>query len=154
MLMRIAAVLSLMAVSVGASADVYKWIDSQGRVYYSDRPESIDSAERLAIASRRTNAAAVTQRNEAAREQRQSAETQAAQQRREQAAQQAVRKDVSKTRDEQCKQAQEQYRIAIESQKLYRIGKDGERYYLTSAEIDEARLNARRAMDEVCGSSD
>jgi hypothetical protein len=153
MLMRIAAVLGLMAVSIAASADVYKWVDSQGRVYYSDRPDNVDSAERLAVVSRRTNPEQVTQRNEADRTQRQATETQSAQQKRDQAAAQAVNKDVSKTRDEQCKQAKEQYRVAIESQKLYRIGKDGERYYLTSAEIDEARLNARRAMDQVCGST-
>jgi hypothetical protein len=62
-----------------------------------------------------------------------------------------VNKDVSKTRDEQ--QAGQNSIAAIESQKLYRVGKDGERYYLTSAEIDEARLNTRRAMDQVCGST-
>jgi hypothetical protein len=149
--MRIAVVLGLMAVSVAASADVYKWVDSQGRVYYSDRPEDIESAERLAVASRRTNPEQVAQRSEAAREQRQQSDAQAAERQRDQASAQAVRQDVSKTRDQQCKEAKEQYRVAIESQKLYRIGKDGERYYLTSAEIDEARLNARRAMDQVCG---
>jgi len=150
--MRIVAVLGLMAVSVAAPADVYKWVDSQGRVYYSDRPD-VDNAERLAVATRRTNPEQVAQRNEAAREQRQVTDAQSAQQRRDQTSTQAVRNDVSKTRSEQCKAAKEQYRVAIESQKLYRVGKDGERQYLTSTEIDEARLNTRRAMDQVCGTT-
>ena len=79
------------------------------------------------------------------------ANAQATEQQREQATSQAVQKDLSKTRETQCKDAKEQYRVTIESQKLYRVGKDGERQYLTSAEIDEARMNARKAMDEVCG---
>ena len=152
MLIRIAAVLGLMVVSFAASADVYKWVDSQGRVYYSDRPD-VDNAERLAVASRRTDPSVVAQRNVAAREQRQQTDMQTTQQRRDQASARAVSNDVAKTRDEQCKQAKEQYRVAIESQKLYRVGKDGERYYLTSPEIDEARMNTRRAMDQVCAPS-
>lgn len=152
MLMRIAAVLGLMVVSLAASADVYKWVDAQGRTHYSDRPESYD-AERLAVASRRTNPSVVAERNATANEQRQLTDAQSAQQRQERATTKAVRDDVAKTRSQQCKEAEEQYRVAIESQKLYRVGKDGEREYLTSAEIDEARLNARRARDQVCGSS-
>jgi len=152
MLVRIAAVLGLMVVSLAASADVYKWVDAQGRTHYSDRPDSYN-AERLAVASRRTNPSVVAERNATANEQRQLTDAQASQQRQEQATTKAVRDDVQKTRDQQCKEAEEQYRVAIESQKLYRIGKDGEREYLTSAEIDSARLNARRARDQVCGSS-
>ena len=150
MVMRVAAVLCLMAVSLGASADVYKWVDTQGRVHYSDRPDA-QNAERVAVASRRSNPEMIAERTGAENAQRQQANAQAAAQGREQATTQAVQKDLAKTRETQCKDAKEQYRVAIESQKLYRVGKDGERQYLTSAEIDEARMNARRAMDEVCG---
>lgn len=152
MVMRIAALLGLMAVSLGASADVYKWVDTQGRVHYSDRPD-VEGAERVAVASRRSNPETIVERTDAENAQRQQAATQTADQQREQATTQAVEKDLAKTRETQCKDAKEQYRVAIESQKLYRIGKDGERQYLTSAEIDEARMNARRAMDELCGPS-
>jgi hypothetical protein len=152
MVMRIAALLGLMAVSLGASADVYKWVDTQGRVHYSDRPD-VEGAERVAVASRRSNPETITERTDAENAQRQQAATQTADQQREQATTQAVEKDLAKTRETQCKDAKEQYRVAIESQKLYRVGKDGERQYLTSAEIDEARMNARRAMDELCGPS-
>jgi hypothetical protein len=152
MVMRIAALLGLMAVSLGASADVYKWVDTQGRVHYSDRPD-VEGAERVAVASRRSNPETIVERTDAENAQRQQAATQTADQQREQATTQAVEKYLAKTRETQCKDAKEQYRVAIESQKLYRIGKDGERQYLTSAEIDEARMNARRAMDELCGPS-
>jgi hypothetical protein len=151
MVTRIAALMALMAVSLGASADVYKWVDSQGRLHYSDMP--VEGAERVAVISRRSDPSAIAQRSGAENTQRSQADQQANQQRREQSTQQAVNKDLEKTRETQCKDAKEQYRVAIESQKLYRVGKDGERQYLTSAEIDTARLNARRAMDEACGPS-
>jgi hypothetical protein len=105
------------------------------------------------VISRRTDREAIAQRTGAESAQRAQADRQAAQQRSEQTTSQSVKKDVAKTRETQCKDAKEQYRVAIESQKLYRVGKDGERQYLTSAEIDEARMNARRARDEVCGPS-
>ena len=73
------------------------------------------------------------------------------QQRADQSAAKAVQNDVTKSREDQCKDAKERYRVAVESQKLYRVGKDGERQYLTSQEIDEARLNSRKDMDTVCG---
>ena len=152
MVMRIAALLGLMAVSLGASADVYRWVDPQGRVHYSDRPD-VEGAERVAVASRRSDPEAIAQRSGAENAQRAQADQQATQQQREQTTSQAVKKDVTKSRETQCKDAKEQYRVAIESQKLYRVGKDGERQYLTSAEIDEARMNARRTMDEICGPS-
>jgi hypothetical protein len=152
MVMRVAAVLGLMALSLGASADVYKWVDPQGRVHYSDRPDA-DTAERVAVASRRSNPQAIAERTSAESARQQQANAQATEQQREQTTSQAVQKDLAKTRESQCKDAKEQYRVAIESQKLYRVGKDGERQYLTSAEIDEARMNARKAMDEICGPS-
>ena len=149
MVTRIAALLALMAVSLGASADVYKWVDAQGRLHYSDMP--VEGAERVAVASRRSDPSAISQRTGAESATRAQADQQANQQRREQTTQQAVDKDLEKTRETQCKDAKEQYRVAIESQKLYRVGKDGERQYLTSAEIDTARMNARRTMDDACG---
>ena len=152
MVMRVAALMGLMAVSLGASADVYKWVDTQGRVHYSDRPD-VEGAERVAVVSHRSNAATISERTEAESTQRQQAAAQEAEQQREQASTKAVQQDLAKTRESQCKEAKEQYRVAIESHKLYRVGKDGEREYLTSAEIDEARMNARRAMDETCGPS-
>jgi hypothetical protein len=152
MVMRVAALLGLMALSLGASADAYKWVDPQGRIHYSDRPD-VEGAERVAVVSHRSDSAAIAERMNAENTQREQANAQATDAQRQEATTQAVQKDVTKTRETQCKDAKEQYRVSIESQKLYRVGKDGERQYLTSAEIDEARMNARRAMDELCGPS-
>ncbi len=39
----------------------------------------------------------------------------------------------------------------MSSYRLYEEGPDGERRYLTSEEIDTARANAKKMMDEFCG---
>ena len=118
MLKRIAWGLLLASLSMAASADVFRWVDAQGRVHYSDRPEVENAVRVVGVSTHASD---------------------------------SVQNDVTKSREDQCKDAKERYRVAVESQKLYRVGKDGERQYLTSQEIDEARLNSRKDMDTVCG---
>jgi hypothetical protein len=139
----------LLAAGLTAEADVYRWVDAQGGIHYSDMPAS-DNAERVSILSRRTDASAVSQRDQTAREQRARTDTQAQQQQANQAAAKAVKEDLSKTRAERCQKAQEDYQKLIDSMRIYRTGKDGEREYLTDAEITEARVNAKKAVDENC----
>ena len=150
MFKRIAWGVLLACLSMAASADVFRWVDAQGRVHYSDRPDS-DKAVRIGIVSHASDPDAIAARAQSENDQRAKADAQQAQQHSTQNTASAVQKDVEKSREGQCKEAKEHYRIAIESQKLYRVGKNGEREYLTSQEIDEARLNARKDMDTVCG---
>ena len=63
----------------------------------------------------------------------------------------AVQKDVSAARAEQCKQAREKYEKSVEARRVYRMNSAGEREYLTDAEAEQARLNARLEMERSCG---
>jgi len=65
----------------------------------------------------------------------------------------AVDKDLAAKRADDCKQAKDKYQQAITAQRIYKLGKDGERIYLTDAELDQARLGARQQMDKSCGTS-
>jgi hypothetical protein len=65
----------------------------------------------------------------------------------------AVQKDVAASRAEQCKQAKDKYEKSVEARRVYRLNKAGEREYLTDAEAEQARLNARLEMDRSCGKS-
>ena len=66
---------------------------------------------------------------------------------------QAVQKDVASTRATQCKDAQEKYTKSVEARRVYRMGKDGEREYLSDSEADQMRLNARLEMERSCAKS-
>ena len=148
---RLAWGLVLAGLSMAASADVFRWVDAQGRVHYSDRPEADNAVRVVGVTTHASDSAAIAARMQAESDQRAKAAAQENQQRTDQNAAKAVQTDVTKSREDQCKEAKERYRVAIESQKLYRVGKDGERQYLTSQEIDEARLNSRKDMETVCG---
>lgn len=138
----------LLTISAAASAEVYRWVDGQGRVCYSDRPA--ENAQLVSVASRPTNREKLATRTENERAQRAQVASSEAQQRADQEAANAVQQDVDKSREQQCKDAQARYKTAIESQRLYRIGKDGERQYLTDAELTEARVNSKKAVNELC----
>ena len=147
MKMRVFCMAALLTLSATASAEVYRWVDGQGRVHYSDRPS--ENAQLVSVRSRPSSDETPARASQAA-EQRSQVATQEAQERSDEATTQAVQQDVNQVRAEKCKKAQEAYTTAIESQRLYRQGKDGEREYLTDAELTEARINSRKAVDQWC----
>jgi hypothetical protein len=143
--------LILVCASALAEADVYRWVDARGEVHYSDRwvPGSVlikverSRAKPETVAAERQtdqNRLAVTNDRIGA-QQAQNAESQ------------AVRRDVAEARNEQCKTAKERYEKAIQARRIFKTGKDGEREYLTDAEADESRLQARQEMQQACGTA-
>jgi hypothetical protein len=134
-----------------ASAVVYKWTDSQGKLQYGDRPPDGVHAEvvempgnHVSRASPARPAATVAAAQTPAAGPRQSGQ--------DASAKEAVAEDVAQAREKQCADAQDRYKKLIEGRKLYKTGPDGERQYLTSDEIDAERLTAKRDIDAICNS--
>jgi hypothetical protein len=138
-----------MLLAAQAHADVYKFTDDKGNVYYTDKPATLP-AERLNVQSQKTDLVALQARQQ---------EEQA----RAEAASQATRQALSKRSDErkaaeasamdkveQCKKARERYDMYMTSQRLYESLPNGERRYLTDAEIDAQRASAKASMDVLC----
>jgi uncharacterized protein DUF4124 len=151
-----AAFLSCAWLSASADTEVYKWVDPQGRIHYSDRPPPSDgkllsvesspsahahvaasapSAAASSAARAATPAPALTAANVSPRMRA------------------AVADDVANARVEQCKAAQEKYQNYVRSHHLFREGPNQERVYLTDAELETERLNAKREADEACAGS-
>lgn len=133
-----------------AAANVYKWKDPQGRVHYTDKPPPeggiLISIEPNWYARREGQPppAQAAVRTPAAPEAETLTPGSAA------ALRNAVDSDVANVRTEQCKKAQERYQNYVVSRRLFKEGENGERVYLTDAELAEARVNAKREMDEAC----
>jgi len=136
-----------------AHADVYRWVDERGEPHYSDRwvpgseliksdrprPQSFDSsADHSSSDQKKPTTGGSKIPDKLAQQQNE----------------RAVKEDVTKTRDVQCKQAKDRYQKAIESRRLYKAPKQGDtdRVYMTDAEIDAYRAQARSDVAEVCGS--
>jgi len=130
-------------------ADVYMFKDAQGNVQYTDKPPTLP-AERLNVQSRKTDVVEVQ-----AREQAEMAQLKAADQARTKAAttqadQQAAAETTAKDKAERCTKARERYEKYAMSQRLYENQPNGERRYLSDAELDAARSSAKSTMDEFC----
>jgi hypothetical protein len=133
----------LLAWSGMASAVVYKWVDAQGKVQYGDRPPDGVKAEVVELLISHNYATAPHASTSATGADGKPAPTDASEKAK-------VAQDVQQTRDKQCADAQDRYKKLIESRRLYKEGTNGERQYLTSDQIDQERLNAKREIDETC----
>lgn len=128
-----------------ARADVFRWVDSDGIVHYSDEwvpgsvviktvkphPESSAAASGASTASVSNRVSQQVSDQENAR---------------------AMQQDVARVRDTQCNFARQRYMKAIESRRVYKEGKDGERDYMSDAEADAYREQARKDVQAACGS--
>src|SRR3569833_81429 len=147
----ISTVLCVGAVSV-AHADVYRWVDDHGGVHYSDQwvpgsetiksspkpPGRGGSSSHATYNAPRTAAGPLSQDNAA----------------------KAVKEDMSKVRDQQCKEAKERYEKAIQARRIYKApaagdkapaAKDTEdRQYLSEEEADAYRVKARQDVQDFC----
>jgi hypothetical protein len=150
----LAALLAGAWVTAAADVAVYKWLDPQGFVHYSDRPPPPEgkllSVETTAFARSHVG---TTERPSAppapapagAAKQPPAGTTGVSPQ-----VKRAVAEDVANARVEQCKQARDKYQRYVQSRRLIREGPDKERVYLSDAEIETERLNAKREADEAC----
>ncbi|MBS0393792.1 MAG: DUF4124 domain-containing protein [Proteobacteria bacterium] len=160
------AALVLAGAAMPALAAVYKWVDPQGHVHYSDLPPppegkllSVDTSAH-AHAERgpeRSSSAEPAARSPAARTPAgppagavngpaTNPEALAKLKR-------AVDNDVANAQSDQCKQAQDRYQSYIHSRRLYKEGPNKERIYLSDQELETERLQAKHEVDELCGES-
>jgi hypothetical protein len=149
MLRILAITLIALAGMSAAHADIYRWVDSNGVVQYSDRwvPGSVlvkteknkpsaSSTEATAAASSNTPAPMARADEMLARERDQ----------------RTVNSDVAKVREEQCKKAREAYDYAVNTPRLYKPDKDGGKIYLSDAELSARRVELLNKRREACGS--
>ncbi|HEX4377351.1 MAG TPA: DUF4124 domain-containing protein [Steroidobacteraceae bacterium] len=149
------AIVALLPLS-SAMADVYRSVDAQGHVLYSDSPtpgaelirggrsnvpisqtSSLTAAPKPAAMPAKTADASPTQ----------NAESQVAADN----AARTVKNDVAQQRAEQCKQAKDAYNKSITARRIYNVAPDGTRTYLTDAEAEKNRVDNKLQMDQLCG---
>ena len=132
-----------------ARADVYRWIDEHGVTHYSDQwvpgsvliktvkphPASVDTAARASEQKRLT--ASSNRLSERLDDQSNA---------------RAVQQDVARTREAQCKAAKERYLRSIQARRVYKESKDGEREYLSDQGATDYREQARKDVQDKCGS--
>ncbi len=148
---RISIALAALAVVVtAAEADVYKTVDGQGQVHYSDQwspGAELIKGDRARIAPSAADSPAPATNDHAAAPDASKA-----------AAAKQVQSDMAALRAEQCKQLKDQYDKLIHARRVYQTqpGADASapKQYLSDAEADAERVKTRQAMDEACAGGD
>jgi hypothetical protein len=131
-----------------AQADVYRWVDEHGEPHYSD--QWVPGSEVIKTAKAHPGSTTIGQTTPTG--QKSPAGNSAAAAIADTANSRAVEQDVGKAHDAQCKAAQARYSAAVQSRRVFKEGKDGEREYLSDAEAESYRENARKDVQVACGS--
>lgn len=137
-----------------AYADVFRWVDDHGGVHYSDqwvpgseviksgtKPRPTGATSQSSPAPKVSSAASSTTPDNSAK---------------------AVKQDVAKVREQQCKDAKDRYDKAIQARRIYKSGPNNgnskdpnqaeDRQYLSDEEADAYRVKARQDVQDFCGS--
>jgi len=142
--------------ATGAAAQtVYKFVDDQGNVSFTDRPplqQGIDVSplDVMELQIRLTDPAAIAANRESAAEDARArdlvdslTDTSGADDA--EAARQADERAAN------CDLAKQRLNRSAQANRLYKSDDNGERVYLNDAEIDAERMKAARAVDQWCG---
>jgi hypothetical protein len=145
--------LSLLAGSALAS-EIYRYTDEEGNVHFTDRPPGNAEAERVAIASRPTNNAAVRRRYDSQFGESDRAEAPPEKAAEDEAEEPKTRNDYlveAEERAERCAEYREKYEILEAARRVYSEDEGtGERVYFDDSQVSEARAEARELVAQYC----
>jgi hypothetical protein len=142
----------------GANADVFRWVDDHGGVHYSD--QWVPGSE--VIKSTRPHPASSSSDSPRPTPTTQRVANDHASDQSTQVAQKAVKQDLAKVREQQCKDAKDRYDKAIQARRIYKspqgdkskdTDRPDDRQYLSDEEADAYRVKAQQDVQELCGNS-
>lgn len=145
--------LAAVAGQAAAEKEVFRWVDENGTVHYSDRPMD-PRAQSTGITFQPTDQARLRENELRQWEQDQKAEADqrdAEQQQPAEDAMEANRKaQEERIRQLECNAARERFETYTTAPRLYESLPGGERRYLTDDELDAARAQAESDVESWC----
>ena len=126
--------------------DIYKSVDAEGHVVYSDRPNS-SAAQKADVAVQRAD----PKEAERLARQRMLLKAEDDQRRKQELADSKAKAQQESNKKVQCQNARNHYNVLKDSRRIFAPGADGNREYYTDAQADAVREEARRAMTAACG---
>jgi Domain of unknown function (DUF4124) len=144
--MATAGVMLLLGALTVRAEEIYKSVDAQGHVVYSDRP-GVAGARKTQIAVQEADP------NEATRlaKERMLLKAEDDQRKKQELADSRAQEQQEATKKAQCKNARDSYNFLKDVRRLFKPGSDGEREYYTDTQLDAMREEARRTMEAACG---
>lgn len=142
---------ALLSVAGIAAADqeVYRWVDEDGVIYFSDRPLD-PRAQPTGMYYEPTDPQQVAKEKMREEYQENQAQAKAAEQSETEAEKATRLAEEARTRDLQCNAARERYKVYTTAPRLYETLPGGERRYLTDDELTAAREQAKADVEQWC----
>ena len=135
-----------LAVAPVAVAQLYKSVDKNGRVIYTDQPPANADAKVLNIPKSVTDAPAPSKSYVAQDKENEKKKKEA----NEKAAKAGDPAKKAQEDQARCAQAKSAYQVYADGGRLFKNNEKGERVLLSDDEIESARARSKRDMDEAC----
>jgi hypothetical protein len=137
--------LAATVVTTGARADIWKQVDAQGHVQYSDRWTPGAVLIKSSDHNPASNASGGDEKQLQDADKRMTAELN------KEEAQRQVQRDEAAAHADQCKKATDHYNQLIQARRIYNTAANGDREYLSDEQADQERVQAKMDMDSACG---
>ena len=138
------------ASGIAFANDIYRWTDADGNIHYGDRPTGDVTEERLAIRSRPTNRSKVQARSQSRYATREAPQVSPPSE------PQGPTKDELRAQAAEKRQKCDTYKARlqkfVQSRRLYKEDKHGERVYLDEEQTQAARERVENQVQEYCHS--
>lgn len=129
-----------------ASAQLYKHIDKNGRVVYSDQPPAGVDAKQVNIPTGVTNVPSGAKSYVAQDKENQKKKEEA----QKKAAKAGDPEKKAQEAEQRCAQAKSAHQYYVDGGRIFKNNEKGEREFMSDAEIDAARERTRRDMETAC----
>ena len=141
--------LGLLAVT-NSQADVYRYIDKNGQVQYTDKPELLPAELLAKLKSQRTDNSAIADRVAADLKARDTAAKIEETATKAKADKQKAIEATAADKADRCIQARGRYESLANSSRVYSVDAKGERVYMDDKQIEQSRTAAKQQMDTWC----
>lgn len=128
-----------------ASAEMYKYVDKNGKTVYTDQPPADADAKRVSAPSAPASAPAKSyvERDKEVEKGREKS--------REQAKKTAETDKADQAKKQRCEQARGNLQIYTDGGRIMKTNEKGERDYMSDEEIAAERAKTQKLVDEACG---
>ncbi len=149
---RLLALLVCLLLVLPAAAQVYKWVDKDGKIHYSDKPPrdpKAKSVKDMNIESRPTDLEAVAAEQEALQTRGLSVDQEIAA-RKDSEATAAAKKAQAEARARQCANAKADLNVLTRVNRLVGVDENNKETVATDAQLEAKRAQTRAKVAELC----
>ena len=143
---RVMMVAIAMAIAPAAVAQLYKSVDKNGRVIYTDQPPANADAKVINIPKGVTDAPSASKSYVAQDKENEKKKKEAS----DKAAKAGDPAKKAQEDQARCAQARSAYQMYADGGRIFKNNEKGERVFLSDSDIESERARSRREMDEAC----